>query len=395
MFIAIASQQPPPKPQRSFIGQNPAGIYVIQRPLGPPPPPGSMPPPVPSPGPQPYVGTGQRPLPDRPYSVTGNYPSPDRLGRAALGHGAAGGPNIPGAYPQHDISGYLSSPEHRSNGLLTNIPQQRASFSAYPTGPRFEDVAFQPINVYANRLGQGPPPPIPPPHSATVESFRMQEMERQIASLTNVVNKALTTGPQSKPLPPPKPASLMPGFSRTEHPPMSSEDCLKTLKSQTVELRNDIKTLKRTTVQHKNQTEEFMQDGLKKIKDSLAYITSSSDSDLRMERHRASHDRDSYNEDLKKLDKDLAQLESQVEELRSNVINRRCRVNVSNVESMAHVLARASKTVADLKSRFPSLANDLKNVIGRELQHIEREEKYGFFLSFFQHFFYLSSFFLF
>lgn len=50
-----------------------------------------------------------------------------------------------------------------------------------------------------------------------------------------------------------------------------------------------------------------------------------------------------------------SELETQVEELRSNVINRRCRVNMSNVESMALVLSKASRTVADLKNRFPAL----------------------------------------
>lgn len=43
------------------------------------------------------------------------------------------------------------------------------------------------------------------------------------------------------------------------------------------------------------------------------------------------------------------ELETHVEELRSNVINRKCRVNMSDVEGMALILSRASKTVADLK----------------------------------------------
>lgn len=43
------------------------------------------------------------------------------------------------------------------------------------------------------------------------------------------------------------------------------------------------------------------------------------------------------------------ELEGSVEELRSNVINRRIRVNMSDVEGMALVLSKASKTVADLK----------------------------------------------
>lgn len=44
-----------------------------------------------------------------------------------------------------------------------------------------------------------------------------------------------------------------------------------------------------------------------------------------------------------------SELESSVEELRSNVINRRCRVNMTEVENMALILSKASKMVADLK----------------------------------------------
>ena len=92
---------------------------------------------------------------------------------------------------------------------------------------------------------------------------------------------------------------------------------------------------------------------------------------------RISAEKDSYGVDATRLDKDLHELESQVEELRSNVINRRCRVNMSQVESMALVLSRASKTVADLKNRFPPLSQSLKTVMSQEMECCVREEKYG------------------
>lgn len=41
-----------------------------------------------------------------------------------------------------------------------------------------------------------------------------------------------------------------------------------------------------------------------------------------------------------------------MEELRGNVINRKCRVNLSDVEGMALVLSRASKAVAELKGEL-------------------------------------------
>ncbi|GBL63770.1 hypothetical protein AVEN_226115-1, partial [Araneus ventricosus] len=69
------------------------------------------------------------------------------------------------------------------------------------------------------------------------------------------------------------------------------------------------------------------------------------------------------------------ELETHVEELRSNVINRKCRVNMCDVEGMALVLSRASKTVADLKARFPNLQDSLKSVMAAEMEVVVREEK--------------------
>lgn len=70
------------------------------------------------------------------------------------------------------------------------------------------------------------------------------------------------------------------------------------------------------------------------------------------ERMRLSREEDLYKQEMLRLEKDLGDLESTVEELRGNVINRKTRVNMSDVENMALVLSKSSKTVADLKLRY-------------------------------------------
>lgn len=150
---------------------------------------------------------------------------------------------------------------------------------------------------------------------------------------------------------------------------------MRQLRRKTRDLRSDVRALKRLTLQQTATAKESLNDTCNKIKTTLQFLTSTSDAQLRFERLRISKHRDSYNDDALRLDKDLLELEAQVEELRSNVINRRCRVNMSNVESMAHILSRASKTVADLKSRYPQLAQNLKTIMTKELQQIEKEEK--------------------
>lgn len=140
--VIMASQQPgaPPKPQRSFQALIGAG----GRPAGPPGPAGRAPPGVMSPqSPQHF-----RPLPDRPYSVAGQHPH-DRL--------------------RADYSGYLSSPERRH--------------VAPPAYPGFPD---DPYAIYGQR-----PASVMGMPGDEVARQRMESMERQIAQLTNVVERVL------------------------------------------------------------------------------------------------------------------------------------------------------------------------------------------------------------
>lgn len=84
------------------------------------------------------------------------------------------------------------------------------------------------------------------------------------------------------------------------------------------------------------------------------------------ERVRLTREEDLYKQEMLRLEKDLGELESTVEELRGNVINRKTRVNMSDVENMALILSKSSKTVADLKLRYCliikcKLLNQFKN----------------------------------
>lgn len=76
------------------------------------------------------------------------------------------------------------------------------------------------------------------------------------------------------------------------------------------------------------------------------------------------------------MEKDLGDLENAVENLRTEVINRRTRVNMSSVEDMALVLSRASKTVAELKMKYPGLESGLRSIMNNEMEKIIQEEKF-------------------
>ena len=50
----------------------------------------------------------------------------------------------------------------------------------------------------------------------------------------------------------------------------------------------------------------------------------------------------------------FSDLESVVEEIRKDVVNRRCRVNIAEIESMALVLSQLSRSLAELKGQKQS-----------------------------------------
>ncbi|XP_022658356.1 coiled-coil domain-containing protein AGAP005037-like isoform X12 [Varroa destructor] len=285
--------------------------------------------------------------------------------------------------------GYLSSPE-------------RSSRMMYPESDQFFDP----------RLAQGPPSA---PLVDEEARLRVEYMERQLASLTGLVHKALA--PTS-----PNPALQAPNgvlqashaganpASRPQHliptrdtdkdvgVPLAPETCaqLRQLRRHTKELRAEVRNLRRMAQAQAAATKEAVKDTCAKINEAIVRVKISQEKEDRekekekeellqgsgdagaaaRERIRISRQEGSYNADAQTLEKDLAELETQVEELRSNVINRRCRVNMSNVESMALVLSKASRTVADLKNRFPALQETMKAVISGEMETVVREEKF-------------------
>lgn len=153
---------------------------------------------------------------------------------------------------------------------------------------------------------------------------------------------------------------------------------LRQLRVKTKDLRLECRSLRRLAANQRDTARDTLRATCAQIKASLSFLNSSDATEkrLRMDRLRLSRDEDSYRVDVVRLDKDLNDLESRVEELRSNVINRRCRVNMADVEGMALVLSRASKTVADLKVRYPHLQDSLRNVMKQEMEVVVKEEKF-------------------
>ncbi|XP_046742588.1 uncharacterized protein LOC124409190 isoform X4 [Diprion similis] len=181
-----------------------------------------------------------------------------------------------------------------------------------------------------------------------------------------------------KPTPPPKPAALAAGQyvyrDLTLTPEMYNQ--LRGLQKKAKDLRQEVRNLRRMSQAQAHTVRETIRDTFITIR---AVLLSGGDAAWAAgdtEKARLNREEDLYKQEMIRLEKDLTELESTVEELRGNVINRKTRVNMSDVENMALILNKSSKTVADLKVRFPSLQEGMKGLLSSEMEKVVREEKF-------------------
>ena len=73
------------------------------------------------------------------------------------------------------------------------------------------------------------------------------------------------------------------------------------------------------------------------------------------------HDEETFIKELNELVQSICQLEAKVEETRSGVINKKNKISLVDVESMAFTLSKCSKTVTLLKQAFPTLEANMKS----------------------------------
>ncbi|GFQ84294.1 coiled-coil domain-containing protein AGAP005037 [Trichonephila clavata] len=213
-------------------------------------------------------------------------------------------------------------------------------------------------------------------HSSDVDSVPTQ-LHPPMVKVTSADRE-----PRSKPAPPPKPSSL----SERQHsasPPTKGKfrvsvemySQLRHLRKQTKDLRLEVRNLRRIAQSQAITAKETVKETCLKIKTMLA-AAQMGEEHVCAERLKVSREEELYRQDVNHLERDLLELESQVEELRGSVINRKCRVNLGDVEGMALVLSRASKAVAELKARFPALQESLKTIMAVEMEVVVREEKF-------------------
>ncbi|XP_049885196.1 coiled-coil domain-containing protein AGAP005037 isoform X4 [Pectinophora gossypiella] len=370
--------------------------------------------------------------------------------------------------PGHGGEGYMSSPERGA----ARAPYEDPYYTQFlgPAGGRptitpvideeasdgvLIDDSYQMYGV--NALGTAPRPMPRPPYDARInpqvedmQRLRVEKMERQLANLTGLVQKALqapgaaapvvaprqefqtyatrpTTqdgarynsterppklgrdkfqksvsfeksvsfsddppdmnspiqhSPQHserdrlKPAPPPKPAglvgqqlALVPQRTYTINVSPDFFNQLRVLQKQSRDLRLETRNLRRSTLSHAIQMRQLMADTIVKI-GAIAASFCEHDPESQLTR-----EEEIYRQDMLLLENDLYELEATVERLRGQAANRETRVNMADIERIAMVLSKSSKTVADWKLKFPILQDTMKVKLASEMEKVVRKEK--------------------
>ncbi|XP_067650280.1 coiled-coil domain-containing protein AGAP005037-like isoform X24 [Haliotis asinina] len=148
------------------------------------------------------------------------------------------------------------------------------------------------------------------------------------------------------------------------------------IRQKASELKVELRGLRRMQQINKEDMVDTIQKTIVHLKDVLRTVPGSSTQVVRRQRSETDMDRHTYIEDKAKIAKELTDLESSVEELRADVISRQCRVNMTDVEGMALILSNVTKSLADLKARYPALQEQLKSVMAGEMEIVVQEEKF-------------------
>nr|XP_026691609.1 coiled-coil domain-containing protein CG32809 isoform X3 [Ciona intestinalis] len=224
-----------------------------------------------------------------------------------------------------------------------------------------------------------------PQPETDVTNKKVMAMERQLASLTGMVESIITStdGVQTnKPEPPYQNQPVggnLPKTSHTVQQVMTSSEMgqqLLKLRETAHNLRDQMTDLKRQQRINMEHVNDIVSEKSRELAQFIAVTAGAQHRPLRIRRFRLDQQRHAYSEDATTTERMLSEVEAAVEELRNEVVERRCRVNAREVEALVLQLSQAGRTVAKLKGSYPALCEEIRTVGAGETEVIYAEEKF-------------------
>ncbi|XP_077159901.1 sickle tail protein homolog isoform X4 [Paroedura picta] len=238
-----------------------------------------------------------------------------------------------------------------------------------------------------------------PKESETRE--RMQAMEKQIASLTGLVQSALLKGPNtsnSKDASSEKMVKTVPSKNSTEksgsahtssgknsvaptEPPSASighavplgstpmQVSLFDMKRNVMDLRLQLHQMRQLQLQNQETLRAMVKKAEMEISDKVIERAKRLGDPVHRQRHLMEQERQKYLLEEERIVKKLCELESFVEELKKESMTKRS-VTLKDVEDGAFLLRQVGEAVAALKGDFPTLQNKMRAILRVEVEAV-------------------------
>nr|XP_014340530.1 PREDICTED: SRC kinase signaling inhibitor 1 [Latimeria chalumnae] len=317
-----------------------------------------------------------------------------------------------------------SSPQKIADGRMVEIQQGTTPHSPYSGSPSRSSPIRQslrkdsstslfmesPVSKSRNTTSSGAPELFPGPGDRSSVTFgtplpakdsetreRMEAMEKQIASLTGLVQSALFRGPESestneKPEAAnggPAPATLTTSSARssmaaptpTPSKGPSSQPTpitrlqmqlhLHDLQQNASDLRNQLQHLRKLQLQSQDTVKMMLKRAETEISVRVTDTIRKQDDPLQRQRTLVEEERLKYLNEEELIVQQLNDLEKSVEEIQKNTSHNHKLVTTEELEEKVLVLRQLGETLTDLKAQFPSLQSKMRVVLRVEVEAVK------------------------
>ncbi|XP_064170962.1 SRC kinase signaling inhibitor 1-like isoform X2 [Anguilla rostrata] len=232
----------------------------------------------------------------------------------------------------------------------------------------------------------------PLPGNETETRERMEAMEKQIASLTGLVQSVLTRGPDSDStektestsdgsatgtLTPSAPLALMPppppcGETQTDSDTrLQMQLHLRDLQQNAFELRSQLSQLRKLQLQNQDSVQTLLKRTETEISVRVTDALRKQEDPLQRQRLLVEEERLKYLNEEELIIQQLHDLEKSVEEIQKDSSVNHKHATVQELEEKAVVLRKLGETLTELKNQFPSLQSKMRVVLRVEVEAVK------------------------
>ncbi|XP_019363276.1 PREDICTED: SRC kinase signaling inhibitor 1 [Gavialis gangeticus] len=319
-----------------------------------------------------------------------------------------------------------SSPQKMADGRLVDVQQGQSPHSPYSGPPSRSSPVRQsfrkdscssvfmesPVSKPRNPSSSGPPDLFPGPGDRPLSGFsspvptkdtetreRMEAMEKQIASLTGLVQSALLRGSEGEtpsekmeaanggtppaappsrsnvgtpvPAPPPPSATSTPAGQPTAITRLHMQLHLHDLQQNASDLRNQLQQLKKLQLQNQETVKTMLRRTETEISVRVTDTMRKHEDPLQRQRTLVEEERLRYLNEEELITQQLNDLEKSVERIQKDLAHNHRLIPVQELEEKALVLKQLGETLTELKAQFPSLQSKMRVVLRVEVEAVK------------------------